>query len=129
MSKTLWENIVDTLRADIIAGNMRVGDRFLSYDEICTRFDVSTITARRALDELEAEGWVKKYKSRGTFIARNVAPVSVNFILDYSGKQGLPSEISAFPSFPRLMRIVNEFKDVAERIGVNLQILTQMYDT
>ncbi|MDD3927378.1 MAG: substrate-binding domain-containing protein [bacterium] len=128
MSKTLWKTIVGTLRAEITDNDMRVGERFSSRDEICSRFDVSTITARRVLDELEAEGWVKKYKYRGTFVARNASPVSVNLILDCSGSNGIPSEISALQSFPRLIRIIDEFKSAADRSGVDLQVITRVYN-
>ncbi|MDD3925111.1 MAG: GntR family transcriptional regulator [bacterium] len=128
MSNTLWESVLGALRADIVDTHMRVGDRFPSRDEICSRFNVSTITAKRAIDELEAEGWVKKYKYRGTFIARNVVPVSVSLILDCLGHTNMPNEINnALSSFPRLMGIVNEFQRAAERIGVDLQVLTRMY--
>ena len=52
------------------------GQPFITQREVCERFDVSTTTAVRALNELVAEGVLVRQRGRGTFVAeRQAAPV------------------------------------------------------
>jgi DNA-binding LacI/PurR family transcriptional regulator len=70
--------IVDQLRAEI--PNHRFGGRFYSIAEICERYQVSAITARRVLTEMQNEGLVEKIRSRGTVVRRLSSAASVRLI-------------------------------------------------
>jgi len=60
----LWEQIVDIVQRDIIAGNFRPGQR-LPERELIHRFGVSSIPVREALQELENRGLVVRRHNCG----------------------------------------------------------------
>ena len=62
------ESIADSLRADILRGNLKSGQA-LKQDEIAAQFGVSKIPVREALVQLKAEGLVNFYPNRGAFVS------------------------------------------------------------
>ena len=62
------ETIADSLRADILRGNLKSGQA-LKQDEIAAQFGVSKIPVREALVQLRAEGLVTFYPNRGAFVS------------------------------------------------------------
>jgi DNA-binding GntR family transcriptional regulator len=62
------ESIADSLRADILRGNLKSGQA-LKQDEIAAQFGVSKIPVREALVQLKAEGLVNFYTNRGAFVS------------------------------------------------------------
>ena len=65
---TAKESIADSLRADILRGNLKSGQA-LKQDEIAAQFGVSKIPVREALVQLKAEGLVNFYPNRGAFVS------------------------------------------------------------
>jgi len=65
----LYYQIKTRLREAIEAGELRPGDRVPSERELTQRFQVSRMTARQALTELEAEGYLQRIQGKGTFVA------------------------------------------------------------
>lgn len=55
-------------------GTTKAGAFFTTEKDVCRDFHVSAITAKRALDELEAEGVLVRQRGRGTFIAQTRIP-------------------------------------------------------
>ncbi|MCM8818396.1 MAG: LacI family transcriptional regulator [Candidatus Omnitrophica bacterium] len=69
MVKTvLWKDIYEKLRTEIKSGKYKSGDKFLRIKDICKKFNVSEITARRILDELEKERLIKQRQRIGSII-------------------------------------------------------------
>ena len=66
----LWQSIRDELRHEIEDRSVKADDRFYSLDEVCRRFTVSAITARRVFAELEKDGWLRSRPFKGTFVNR-----------------------------------------------------------
>ncbi|MEI7634988.1 MAG: GntR family transcriptional regulator [bacterium] len=64
-----YYQIVQSLTNMIRDENLGPGDRILSLTEIMDRFQVSKVTAVRALAELENEGVIRREHGRGTFVA------------------------------------------------------------
>lgn len=62
----LWHRIYLVLRGRIEAGRFEPEGRLPSEHEIVAEFGVARVTARRALAELEAEGWIERAPGRGT---------------------------------------------------------------
>ena len=62
------ESIADSLRADILRGNLKSGQA-LKQDEIAAQFGISKIPVREALIQLKAEGLVNFYPNRGAFVS------------------------------------------------------------
>lgn len=63
------ESIADSLRADILRGNLKSGQA-LKQDEIAAQFGISKIPVREALIQLKAEGLVNFYPNRGAFVSQ-----------------------------------------------------------
>lgn len=62
--------IIADLKKRINSGEYTPGMVILSEREMCDRYKVSRITARRALDELANEGWVERIQGKGSFVRR-----------------------------------------------------------
>lgn len=73
----LYHQIYVLLREQIISGVYMDGERVPSEHEIEESFGVSRITAKRALDELAAEGLVVRQRGTGTIVTFH-PPVSSN---------------------------------------------------
>lgn len=72
----LYKHVHETLRQEIRDGVHPVGERLPSEAELTSRFAVSSITLRRALDLLRTEGYVIRRPRLGTVVvsAEPVAP-------------------------------------------------------
>ncbi|MDD3927694.1 MAG: winged helix-turn-helix domain-containing protein, partial [bacterium] len=120
-SNHLWQDIFNTLLVEIGEKDLRPGDRFQSLEEVCNRFGVSVITARRAFDELEQQGWIKRFKYRGAFIAKNRSPFTVKFVLKRTWDDvELPLQGSLFVQ----LKIMDEMRKAATRMGIDLHLCT-----
>jgi GntR family transcriptional regulator len=60
--------LVNIIRAQIAQGIYRAGDQLPPESAICKQFNVSHMTARRAMDMLAQQGIVNTEKGRGTFV-------------------------------------------------------------
>ncbi|MFM0742237.1 GntR family transcriptional regulator [Paraburkholderia xenovorans] len=56
------------LRERIVSGGYPAGSLIPKEEDLCTYFGVSRITARRALTDLEAQGYVYRRQGLGTFV-------------------------------------------------------------
>lgn len=66
----LYERVVALVEQMITDQGLGPGDLLPSYTELAQRSGVSLITVRRALDELERAGRVRRHQGLGTFVAR-----------------------------------------------------------
>ena len=65
-------NIVfNNIKEKIIIGGWYEGMLIPSESQLCEMYDVSRITIRRALKELEYSGYVKRVQGKGTFVNAN----------------------------------------------------------
>lgn len=67
--KPLYAQLQERLAQQIKTGNLPPHGRLPSERELCDRFDVSRITVRRALAELESARLVYRSQGKGTFVA------------------------------------------------------------
>jgi GntR family transcriptional regulator len=72
------------IRSRIQKGKLAPGMPVLSENEIIEFYKVSNTTARRALHELEQEGWVTRCKGRGTFVSHDVIVRSIDRIFGFT---------------------------------------------
>jgi GntR family transcriptional regulator of arabinose operon len=94
----LFRQIFETLRADLSAGRIRVGERLPSENALARQLGVSRITAKKALDELAHAGLVERVQGKGTFAlsgdknphARRAEDRLISFVLpDFAEAYGL----------------------------------------
>lgn len=90
-SPRYWE-IASYLRTLVSQGNP--GDRLPSDAELCGRFEVSRMTARHAVQQLEHEGLLFRRRGQGTFIAPRPVMRLLGSPLSFSEsmrRRGLPA--------------------------------------
>jgi GntR family transcriptional regulator len=68
MSLPAYLQILQALRARLVNSDWRVGDQIPTDEELMEQFGVSRFTVRAALDVLVADGVIKRYRRRGTFV-------------------------------------------------------------
>ena len=65
----IYYQLKEGLREQIESGILKPHDRVPSERELEKMYQISRMTARRALSELEAEGYISRARGRGSFIA------------------------------------------------------------
>ncbi len=69
-SDSLYKQIVELLREQILNGTLKEGDVLPSERELAMRFDVSRVPVREALKILEYLGVVRHVRGKGVFVQR-----------------------------------------------------------
>ncbi len=67
-----YEIIYNSILNDIQAGKLILNNCISSESELCTQFDTSRVTVRKALHELERDGYIRKKQGKGSIVVRNV---------------------------------------------------------
>lgn len=95
--ENLYSQLYDIVFQDIINHVYKVGDRIPSETELMKRYDVSRITARRAMEMLAANGLIEKRRGFGSVVISNVPDTSLQHVRNYECfcmRQGaLPSKV------------------------------------
>jgi GntR family transcriptional regulator len=65
----LYAEVIDRVEQLIVERDLGPGDRLPSQDELAELTGTSLITVRRALEELQREGRVRRHQGLGTFLA------------------------------------------------------------
>jgi GntR family transcriptional regulator len=84
------------LRDQIARGMYAPGSSLPTEKELCERFIVSRITVRRALSDLEQEGFVEKHPGRGTFVRGTLSqarPAATLSLLESLSKQAQETSV------------------------------------
>ena len=71
----LYHQTAEILRSRIVQNVWRQGDRLPSENQLCDEFGVSSITMRRAVATLVAEGLLVRLQGKGTFVSSDHAIV------------------------------------------------------
>lgn len=94
----LYEQVVEYVEKLVSERGLVPGDLLPTYAELAEQVGVSLITVRRALDELERAGRVRRHQGLGTFLARPrilTEPARAGSLLGTlaEGEQSHPGEI------------------------------------
>jgi GntR family transcriptional regulator of arabinose operon len=73
-----YQRIKQELMQDIARGNYAPDQIFITQQEACQRFQVSRITAERAINELVRDGILVRRRGQGTFVAQTPTPALPN---------------------------------------------------
>ena len=65
----IYLQIKNQIKAQIISGELKVGEQLPSIRFLAKELRVSMITAKRAFDELELEGFINSVQGKGNFVA------------------------------------------------------------
>lgn len=69
----LYSVIMESLRQEIQQGRLKPGDKLLTEQELAEKYDVSRITSKRALEELEHAGLIYRVRGSGSFVADRIS--------------------------------------------------------
>ena len=65
----IYLQIKNQIKAQIISGELNVGEQLPSIRFLAKEIRVSMITAKRAFDELELDGFINSVQGKGNFVA------------------------------------------------------------
>ena len=65
----IYLQIKNQIKAQIISGDLKVGEQLPSIRFLAKEIRVSMLTAKRAFDELELDGFINSVKGKGNFVA------------------------------------------------------------
>ena len=65
----LYEQLKNLLQSQISSGIYSIGERLPAEAELCSKYEVSRVTVRRALDDLVADGALERRQGKGTYVA------------------------------------------------------------
>lgn len=65
----IYLQIKNQIKAQIISGKLQVGEQLPSIRFLAKELRVSMITAKRAFDELELDGFINSVQGKGNFVA------------------------------------------------------------
>lgn len=99
--RLLYRQVYDELRARIRDGRIALNDRLPSPAELSAEFSVSAITLKRALDMLQADGYVVRRPRHGTVVIST----------DPQAQASAKAEPSAPGAIPLLGAVLTSFDD------------------
>lgn len=114
MSIPKYEMIKQELLQEIREHKFIPGDKFYSEADIKQRFDVSSITAVKALNELTAAGYLYRIQGKGTFVSKSKVAANVKF-----------SDIENHPLDTETVTVLDiqqgQQPDILEKLGLDAQ--------
>ncbi len=93
------EQIFDILKREIASGSLRPGDRIPSENELAAQFGVSRMTARNALQRLNAIGLVESRVGEGSFVKKFCLSALFGGLTDFISTNNSLEEVQEFRSF------------------------------
>ena len=65
----IYLQIKNQIKAQIISGDLKVGEQLPSIRFLAKELRISMLTAKRAFDELELDGFINSVHGKGNFVA------------------------------------------------------------
>lgn len=71
--KPLYEQVCRLIESQIINGELHIGDKLPTENELAGMYKVSRTVIREAIKALKEKGWVETLVAKGTYVVQNVA--------------------------------------------------------
>jgi DNA-binding LacI/PurR family transcriptional regulator len=120
-SKRKFIEIREQIRARIRAGELKVGQRIPAERVLAQQIGVAHMTVRHALNQLTQEGWLRRKRGSGTYVAANLPRQNMELVVLHHGLDGLPGMVfrrvqAALRGSQRgfSVTVLMEFRDSAE---------------
>ncbi len=115
----LYKQIFEYLKKEIEQGKYQTDERILSEQEISTLCDVSRITSRQALKELEKEGYISRVQGKGSYVCwkapKSRPSCTATSLLKWISRQHEKitlGELTMLPTVPELQEYYNVEKEM-----------------
>jgi GntR family transcriptional regulator len=112
----LYARIKQTLRSRILDGTYAPHAQMPSEHALCAMFEVSRITIRQALGDLQKEGLLFKLHGKGTFVSKPKAFQNVTSLQGFA--EAMSSMGYEIVNQLRSFRVVNADRHVASRLNL-----------
>jgi GntR family transcriptional regulator len=112
----LYARIKEVLRARILDGTYAPHAQMPSEHELCAMFEVSRITIRQALGDLQKEGLLFKIHGKGTFVSKPKAFQNVTSLQGFA--EAMSSMGYEIVNQLRSFRVVKASRQVADRLNL-----------
>src|SRR5579884_1541427 len=114
--RPIYRRLLDQLRQQIDAGDLKPGDLIPPEVEIARRHHISRHTVRQAIVELAREGLLRHERGRGTFVQPQPLVQSLGSFYSFTRQM----ETRGLPYYTRVLHRGTAAADavVAERLGV-----------
>ena len=120
-ARLLYEQVVDYVEKLISERGLIPGDLLPSYAELAELTGVSLITVRRALEELERAGKVRRHQGLGTFLARPrilTEPTRTGSLLETLAQSGKTQAVETLATKVLRMRRGLPPPDIAQALRI-----------
>lgn len=91
-STPLYLQLKNKIKKDIRTGVLKPGDKLPSESQMQKEYDMSRVTVRNAMTELEVEGYIIKVQGKGSFVAQSDMlrlPIGVTSFTEDAKMQGV----------------------------------------
>jgi DNA-binding GntR family transcriptional regulator len=109
---TASARVVQSLKDDITAGRLKVGDRLPTRRELCAQYGIAAMTAARVVRELVEEGLAISDIGRGVFITAVPEPLQQSENQPAPTLKDLAERVAALEEWRRTME-TSEVTDAA----------------
>ncbi|MEQ8155764.1 MAG: GntR family transcriptional regulator [Clostridiaceae bacterium] len=86
INEPIHKKLYRTLKESIIKGEYKYGDKFISERDAGVKYEVSRVTANKAITALISEGILEYKKGVGTFVKYKPLPFDIKKLLTFTGK-------------------------------------------
>lgn len=80
----LYQQLKEEFKNQIKTGVLHYGEKIPTEPEISTKYSVSRITVRRAIEELSREGYLSKKQGKGTFVQEHKLQRKIEHLISFS---------------------------------------------
>ena len=83
-TEPIYSQLAEYLRNQIKAGVLKPGDKMIGENEIVELLKVSRTTVRSALNQLVKEGYIVRYRGKGSFISEPKLKRDINYLYNFT---------------------------------------------
>ncbi|MDK2991990.1 MAG: GntR family transcriptional regulator, N-acetylglucosamine utilization regulator [Clostridiales bacterium] len=113
----MYFQIKESLKEYIKANHLISGDKLPSEKELMEMYEASRITVRRALEELEHEGYITKSQGKGTFVANPRIQNQLSYLSSFTEDM----QSRGYTTFAKVLnnKIIKAPKNIAQSLQLN----------
>ena len=113
-NEPIYLQIKNQIKSQIMSGELKEGEQLPSIRFLAKELRVSMITAKRAFDELELEGFINSVQGKGNFVAgQNTELVREEFLKRMEQKLEEITELSEISGIT-IEEIISMLKNIKE---------------